>query len=223
MIHFSTEIEIANIVIRDPVTAVTNIAMFATALWCRKNMNGDFAKASGIYYWRSFFLFVGIASLIGVVVHGFSRYTSETEHFNIWLMMSWTQMIGIAFAQYAAIERFYPSLRKVLRFFVVVQLLSFASLMLIKQSYEIAKVHVAIGMAPVLVTGVLYGIRGHRDALILGYGILISCLPAIVHSQKISLSRWFNYNDIAHLIIIISFIVMQRGILLFEENAIEET
>ena len=70
MIKYSTEIDVAGIIIRDPVTALTNVLIFATALWWFRHLQ----KHSGGYvhsrFWGRFALGIGSASLIGVIVHG---------------------------------------------------------------------------------------------------------------------------------------------------------
>jgi hypothetical protein len=84
--------------------------------------------------------------------------------------------------------------------------------MLVIQSYEIAKLHVAVGLVPILIAYALQGLRGERGKTWIAAGILVSALTAVVHTFKLSFSVWFNYNDIAHMLIVSSIILIGNGV-----------
>jgi hypothetical protein len=212
MIKYSTEIDVAGLIIRDPVTALTNVLIFATALWWFRHLQ----KHSGSYahsrFWARFALGIGSASLIGVIVHGFSYYTDEHQHLIVWLIMCIVQGIGVSMAQVAVFSTASERWKTGLFVFTVTQFLLFVIGMLVIQSYEIAKLHVAVGLVPILIAYALRGLRGERGKIWIAAGILVSALTAVVHTFKLSFSVWFNYNDIAHMLIVSSIILIGNGV-----------
>lgn len=212
MIKYSTEIDVAGVIVRDPVTALTNVLIFATALWWFRHLQ----KHSGSYvhsrFWGRFALGIGSASLIGVIVHGFSYYTNDYQHLIVWLIMCIVQGIGISMAQVAVFSNVSQRWRQGLLVLTAIQFVFFVVGMLLIQSYEIAKLHVALGLLPIMIAYGLQGLRGERGKTWIAAGILVSALTAVVHTFKLSFSMWFNYNDIAHMLIVYSIILIGNGV-----------
>jgi hypothetical protein len=211
MLYYSTEIEIAGVVIRDPVTALTNIGIFATGLVCYLRLRKpelQFPHRN----WISFFLLVGIAALIGVVVHGFSFYTPADLHFHIWWTMGAVQGAGVSLAQFGFTSNVFARFRKLVIALVSLQFIAFAVLLYVTGSFKVAEVHVAVGLLPIMFYYLYMGMKGYRPELLIAVGILISGLTALVHTLKLSIDLWFNYNDLAHVLIMISMVVMYKGV-----------
>lgn len=211
MIQVNSEIEIAGVIIRDPVTALTNIGIFATGLVCYlrlRKQNLEFPNKNWIY----FFLLVGISSLIGVVVHGFSFYTSPDVHFKIWWAMGAVQGAGITLAQFGFASNVLSRFRMLVISLVTLQFGIFATLSYIVGTFAIAKVHIALGLLPIMVYYIYVAFKGRRAEKLVATGIAVSSLTALVHGLKISFHQHFNYNDIAHVMIIISLVLMYKGV-----------
>jgi len=211
MIQYSTEIEVGGVIIRDPVTALTNIGIFAAGFVCFLRLRKKKLEFP-IRYWIYFFLLVGLSSLVGVVVHGFSYYTPPDVHFHIWWAMGMIQGAGVTLAQFGFTSNVLSRFRMLVISLVVLQFGVFAVMLYIKGTFDVAKIHVAIGLIPIMIYSIYKGIKGFRAEVLLATGIGISSLTAIVHSMKLSISQWFNYNDIAHMLIIASLIVMYYGV-----------
>jgi hypothetical protein len=211
MIHYSTEIEIGGVIVRDPVTALTNIGIFATGLVCYLRLRKqklEFPHKNWIY----FFLLVGVASLIGVIVHGFSHYTSEETHFKIWWAMGVVQGAGVTLAQFGFTSNVLSRFRVLVIALVALQFGAFVLGSYITGTFTIAKIHLAVGLVPIMLYYIYMAFKGRRAEKLVATGIGISSLTALVHGLKISISDWFNYNDIAHLLIIASLVVMYEGV-----------
>lgn len=211
MIQYSTEIEVGGIIIRDPVTAITNVGIFITGLLCYlklKKQNIDYPNKN----WIFFFLLVGNSSLIGVIVHGFSFYTSPETHFKIWWAMGVLQGAGITLAQFGWGANILKRWRILVASFSALQFGTFATLLYVYGTFEVAKLHVALGLVPIMFYYMYKALKGFKAEMLVATGIGVSALTAIVHSLKISLGLYFNYNDIAHLLIITSLIVMYYGV-----------
>lgn len=211
MIHYSTEIEVGGVIIRDPVTALTNIGIFATGLVCYLRLRKqklDFPNKNWIY----FFLLIGVASLIGVVVHGFSFYTTADVHFKIWWAMGAVQGAGVTLAQFGFASNVLSRFRMLVITIVSLQFGAFVLGSYITGTFAIAKIHLAVGLVPIMLYYTYMAFKGKRAEKLVAIGIGISALTALVHGFKISISPWFNYNDIAHVLIIASLVVMYKGV-----------
>lgn len=211
MIHYSTEVEIAGIIVRDPITAITNLAIFAFGLiYFRRLTKHDLEYPNK--NWNYFFLFIGLSSFLGVFVHGFSYYMTPGFHFHLWWLMGVVQGAGVSFAQFGVGSNVFMKRKSLVGILVIAQFLAFAGIMYFSGSFEIAKIHIAVGLIPIMIYYVFQGMKGLRAEIFVATGIGVSALTAVVHSLKISLSQWFNYNDISHLLIVTSLVLMYHGV-----------
>jgi hypothetical protein len=77
------------------------------------------------------------------------------------------------------------------------------------QNFIVVVINTALGLIPVMVLH----LRLQRSAAdkMLAYGIMISFLTVIVHGFKISMHAYFNHNDLAHILIMVSLWFMYKG------------
>lgn len=169
--------------------------------------------------WRWFFAGIAISSLIGVVVHGFSYYTSPSTHMAVWLSMGIVQAAGVSAAQLAAAQQHLPHLLRFLRPMIIIQLVVTLFALFILRTYDVIKLHMAVGLIPVMSWKLTLSRRGLQYAGWIGGGILVSALTAAVHTFKLSLGPWFNYNDIAHLLVVISLGMIGKGVVMANRHA----
>lgn len=206
IIKFFSEIHLGSLVLRDPVTGITNLMIFAAGLLGWKQVKSSAAT------WSRFFLFIGLSSLIGVIVHTFSNYTPAPVHFWIWITMGLVQNIGISCAQAGTVLRYSGKYKKLLLALIVLQYLVSAIAVIWSGEYKAVKWHVAAGMLPVMGWYFHRWAKGEKTARWIALGIAVSGITVAVHSFKISLNEaWFNYNDIAHLLIVASLLLMAKG------------
>ena len=67
---------------------------------------------------------------------------------------------------------------------------------------------------------IFYAIGGNKGSLLVLVGVIINAFTAYIHSNKISISKWFNHNDIGHIMLILGFYFMAKGAIKLQENAI---
>lgn len=213
MIKFFTEIEIAGIIIRDPVTAITNVLIVLTAFWCFLQFrNRELGEAQRT--WRWFFLFLSISALVAVVVHGFSYYTSEETHLFIWTSMCLIQGLGITFAQLATVMQYFPERTRRLWLLVPgIQFVVFCVILLGFHSYEVTKIHIAAGLVPIMVWNAILHFSAERTGGPIALGIFVATITAFVHTFKISFGNWFNHNDISHILLCFALWLICKGVL----------
>jgi hypothetical protein len=93
----------------------------------------------------------------------------------------------------------------------VIQLVVYLIVLLIVQKYIVTIIDNAIGLIPIMIVHLSAKIKKDYYKYI-SYGILVSFITAIVHGLKFSLHPHFNYNDIAHVFIMISLYIMYKGV-----------
>jgi hypothetical protein len=212
VVHF-TEIEIAGIVLRDPVTAATNVLMAAAgfyAWWPVRNSPVNYLRS-----WARFLFLLSVSSTIGIIVHGFSYYTGEIGLLRIWLAMGLVQCLGVSFAQIATAQHYFKEHLRWIVPLVLVQFIALGSVFLVKQQYSAAKTQLAVGMLPVLFWNMIQWKKGNEAAKWVALSVLVSVLTAAVHGFKISINiHWCNFNDIAHVLVIVSLLLMRKAVVI---------
>jgi len=93
----------------------------------------------------------------------------------------------------------------------VIQLVIYYIVLAFVQKFVVTIIDNALGLIPIMILH--FAAKEKKDYYKwIGYGILLSFITAIVHGLKLSLGDYFNYNDIAHVFIMISLSVMYFGI-----------
>jgi hypothetical protein len=209
--------------IAEPTTALTD---FILALLCLlfyfKVTKSRIEK--GINNWRLFFLFMGISTLLGGITHAFLENHESAVYLSFWLTMQLASGLSIYFAQLATIRSIpnakIPLYRSEQKSMLLcrIQFLVFATLVLIFQNFLVVVINSTLGFLMVLYIHALSGKKyGNRPAGWIAAGITISFLTAIVYSLKISVNDWFNFKDIAHVIMMVSICFIFYGVGLYLE------
>lgn len=66
---------------------------------------------------------------------------------------------------------------------------------------------------------IFLAIKGNKASLLILGGIIVNAFTAYIHSNKIYISKWFNHNDISHIILLIGFYLMAKGASKLQEYA----
>jgi hypothetical protein len=84
---------------------------------------------------------------------------------------------------------------------------------LVFHSFETVRVNSAFGLLGIVLPIQLYGYRalGMKRSAIIALGILSNIAPALIHAARFSYNRWFNFNDLSHIVMIGCFYIMYRG------------
>jgi hypothetical protein len=198
--------------LRDPTAIVCNLLLALTAFLCFRRLSKTNSSDGEIFGWKYFFLFGGVAYLIGVPVHGFSFYFPELVHFWIWVVMGWFQIVGVYFAQLGHARKIFPQQMSWLKFVLVIQMIGFAALMVYIRKFAAVNIDIALGLLPIAGWNFYQSRKNKSLSTLIGTGILFAILPAVVVVLQLMPSLWLSYNDIAHLLLIISIIMIYRGV-----------
>lgn len=204
-----TTISISGVSIHEPMTVLTDllIAALAIAFYFQLKNKIDAITRN----WSYFFLFLGLSTFMGACSHAFFAVHEGCSYKSFWLPMQILNGVAVYFAQQAtfstALER--STNKSKWKWSYVIQLVMFIGTLLWIQRYIVTIIENAIGLIPVMILHYQYK---RPFARMIANGIAISFITAFVNMSKLSLHACFNYNDIAHVFIMISLYVMYKGV-----------
>ena len=206
----TTHIELFGITITEPFTWLTNWSVAAFSFYFGHMLfhtkNGD----KQTKYWSMFFAFMGIASMTGGTAHGFINYVGNNFHYAAWIFTG----IAVFGSQLSALEVIKDTLIYTpLKWFVIIELLVMTAAIIFYQSFDAVMINSAFGLIGIVLPIQLYGyklLRMNRNGII-ALGIVSNVAPALIHAGRFSYNRWFNFNDLSHLVMIGCFYIIYLG------------
>ena len=201
---------------REPVTTLTDF-LVALVCWTAFYFFQRQKSSSHVSYpwFRGYFLVFAIgmtsAAWLG---HGFQAYVSPKTKMIGWICGA----TGIGFLQMGSLraieELIKPSLRKVLPYVFFFEWLVAVSLMIGLFDFRVTQVNSAFGLVGLVLPMHIYRYLKTKKAgskWIIG-ALAYSLIPGIVYSNQISISRWFNYHDISHVLMAVFMTLMFMGL-----------
>jgi hypothetical protein len=163
-------------------------------------------------FWIMALLFTGLASLGGGTSHGFKEFLGEKNSHQLW---KWSvALIGLAnlFMIWGSLPLF--SLFSILVILAFIQLLVFLYWFLLKNdSFIVVIMNYIPSMLVVAAIQIYFMLQGSTAALYFLLGILVSLIAAGIQiSLKGKLPKWFNHNDLFHLVQMIAIWCFYIGI-----------
>ena len=206
----STHIEIFGIIITEPFTWLTNWLLAAFDFYFAHMLFHSKSSDKQARYWSMFFVFMGIASMTGGTAHGFINYVGNNFHLVAWILTG----IAVFAAQLSALEivkdaRVYSPLK----WFIILELLIMTASVVIYQSFESVRINSALALVGIVLPIQIYGYKflGMRRNGIIAIGIISNVVPALIAANKYSYNRWFNFNDVSHIVMIVCFYIIYLG------------
>ena len=211
-----TSIEIMGITVIEPVATVTDLLISFVCFYSFIVLkNHPYKKTSTIKLYRSYFLFMALATCYGGIVgHGFLYMFSFKWKLPGWIL----SMISVGLIERASIMHAKPLIPKnVGRFFAWLNIFEFLILLLIviySLNFIYVEAHAAYGFLIVLFTFELFIFiktkdNGSKKILL---AVIFAGLAAAVHIGKFNLHKWLNYIDLAHLLMIIGSVVLYYAV-----------
>jgi hypothetical protein len=215
-----TTISISGVSIHEPMTVLTDLLIAALAItfyFQLKNKRDVITRN-----WSYFFLFLGLSTFLGACSHAFFAVHDGWHYKSFWLPMQAVNGIAVYCAQQATFSSALESSTNKIKWkwSYVIQLVVFIVVLFRVQKYIVTIIENAIGLIPIMVLHYQYK---RSFAKVIAHGIAISFITAFVNLSKLSLHAYFNYNDIAHVFIMISLYVMYKGVRLRTISAEETT
>jgi len=197
-------------IIFEPMTILTN--MFITVFCCFAFYKINKINVNLARKWAWFFLLIGTSSLLGSIGHGVHFQLGATFLRTMVFLMNAVSLVAIYFCFKAA--NIYMSTGKdsgkYATYLVLLWILVLLVITFIQNNFLLIKIHAGIVLTYSLAVHLLtYKKPGSS---LISWGIIVSFLSIIVHSMHLSFSEWFNYKDTAHIIMLVSLVMIYKGV-----------
>jgi hypothetical protein len=214
--------EFLGVFIQDPFTGITNL-MLATS--CVIFANRIKQKAPNQKHWRYFFLAIALAFVCGAVDHSF-RYIYEEK------LAQFSRMFGLIpllFVQLSANQLMSSYKLKTLNTIASVSINIIAAfgfilyLLGFYQSFNTFFIYISVAIISfiVILLPSHYNFSKGKNFKYLKYfgiGILSMLIPLSAFVFKIGINKWVTQNDIAHLTLIISLLLIAKSIIIMDKE-----
>ncbi len=211
-----TFIDIFHFRLLEPVTVLTDVLLSIFCMYFYNKLNFPcHAKKLGLY-WRLFFLFMGISTFIGAIAHGCKLYFSNEVFYFVWMTMNVCSIPSAYYLLKATIElsEFKPELKKRLTLLAATAMTLLMLLTMWMNNFVLIKVNAGIVITLTLIRHYHTYKKGYSGSGYIVFGFAFSLLSIIVHTAQLSISNWFNFKDISHVIMNISLYIIFTGVLL---------
>lgn len=130
-------------------------------------------------------------------------------------MMNAISLIAIYFCFKSANTYFFQNKtgqKKYINYLVITWIIILLVVTLLQNNFLLIKIHAGIVLTYSLVIHLISYKKGGKGSSYVAGGIIVSFLSIVTHSLKLSVSEWFNYKDISHVIMLISLMLMYKGV-----------
>ena len=218
---YHPQILFGDLLITEPVTAGTDVVLCVLSFFLASKVRTKLHLSFFNDDWRLFFLFIGLSTGIGSIAHGLTHYFSPQLANAIWMSMNLCAGISVYYALRATIRyiRVDKNHSKPLHVANFLLLGVFGFLTLLRNDFEIFKIHALVGVLAIFITFSMAWIKkpkGNSSAMLAGSGAVmlafgLSIMTVLIHTMQLSISVWFNYKDISHVVMMISLLLVYRG------------
>jgi hypothetical protein len=209
-----TKVQWMGVTILEPVTVITNLLITSVCVFATIKIQ-RLPRATNIQIlFKYFFLFMGLATATGGILgHGFLYITGIYGKLPGWYI----SMFAIAFIERVAIIHSRPLMPAYWgKFFSILNYLEVVTFLLLVYktlNFHFVELHATYGLFIVVFSFELYTYLKTKDPgtrYIFG-ATFLAAVAAIVNLLKLSPHRWFNYNDVSHVIMAVSIYLYYLG------------
>jgi hypothetical protein len=207
-------IQLAGIQIAEPVTTLTVLIVSFICFYSFIRLRLIPVQNKVHFFLRYYFLSMGIATAIGGIIGHAFLYALPFE----FKLAGWiTSMFSIMLVERASIEYALPLIHNrmgtIFKWINMVELLTFITLTCVRLDFFFVEVHSSYGLLIVVASLNIYVFMKLRTAgsRLFLVAVGFSALAAIIYMNKWSISVWFNYNDISHILMSVSALFFYFG------------
>jgi hypothetical protein len=195
------------ITVFEPVTVLTDFILCVFCLFFAHKMHKQDTKI-----WSLFFVSMAVATCAGALGHG--MYDHEKSDMK--MISSVFGIISVFLASITSAKLiFHENFKKIVTTVICLELVTFLFLIAQNNDIKIVAINGTMGflfiVAPIHLNPV---IRKNSGSKLILYGICVNGIAGVVHCFTLSPHKWFNHNDLSHL-------VMLFGLYLFAKGAIQ--
>ena len=200
-------------ILSEPVTSLTDLILSGSCFYFFFGIQKFNQVSVCQSYWQKFFLFLGVSTLLGAMAHGIFERNNSYLYNTVWLVMQVTAGFSIFFAQAAAFTQLaHGKIRKLMLTLSVIQVFIFLLAVFYFFDFRVVAINSLIAMTQMIVVFFPSNTENWVYRTYISMGFIISFLTVYVHNQKLSFSKWFNHNDISHVIMYVSILLIFQGI-----------
>jgi len=195
--------------LHEPVTVLTDLILSGFCLYLSIKTGKSYAK-----FWSAFFLSMSFATFIGALGHGL--YIDKN---NILQWISRTAgIVSVFWGEIASVMMLIKSrFRSILVAFVSLQLAVALAFILQRNEFKVVVTNGSIGFGVIVALIQIYLIRkGRIGSQYILSGIAVNAVAGLIHKFHIAPSKWFNHNDLGHVILIFGLYLIAKGALYFQ-------
>ncbi|MFK7755575.1 MAG: hypothetical protein AB8B53_01445 [Flavobacteriales bacterium] len=214
MLEPQPSIELFGLILREPVTAGTDVLISIACLAVYFKLRSLPSKGNLRKLFMYHFLFMAIATFLGGVVgHALMHYLPEAMKLPGWI----AGLISVALLERAIITyscRFFNSKTgNILLGYNFIEFVTFLTLLLVTVSFKIVLFHTVLGILIVVtgLTGFLYVKEKSKGSINILLAVLVSVIGVLFFVFKIGLHKWFNHADIGHVFMILATFFYYKG------------
>ncbi len=196
-------IHLFGILLQEPITVLTDILVALICFYAyyelKQRGGGKVVDRFFIHY----FLLTGIGTFMaGVLGHGFTYVFGNLGKIPGWVF----SMIGIYLFERISIiqagnnQIIKSGTKKILGYFIILKLIIMLPFILYTQDFILVQVFSAIGL--LLIVAILNVLIYFKNKALFSkwilLGVFLLIIAASVFGTRLSISPWFNHNDIGH-------------------------
>lgn len=194
--------------LQEPTTFLTDVLVAAVCFFLSVRLHK--LNNSVSRNWTAFFIAMGISASIGGFAHLLYVYTGIALKYLTWSSAGFV----VLFAELGCANAFFERKKaKKIKVIAYIQFALFQLLLIWNMHFNVVVVNSLIGLFLVVTTLHLYQflrmkIKGSGWVVA---GFTISFVTTFIHAFKLSPHKWFNHNDLSHLIMIVGLYVIFVG------------
>lgn len=197
-------IQLWGIQVDEPVTALTALLISGICLYAFLKLGKISGGNRTVQYLRYYFLVMSIATANGGIIgHAFLSHLSFAWKLIGWLLSMFSVMlIERASIEYAG-QLVLSKIAYWLKVLNIVELVIFVGITAITLNFFFVEVHTFYGLLIVVASlhlFVLLKTKSEASKLFL-VAVGFAAISAVIYMNKLSISVWFNYSDISHILL----------------------
>ena len=215
-------IEIFGLHISEPMTLITDyiIAVIGIFFWKKLFDKTHIQKNTAKNLWAVCFLFLGFAAFLGGTHHGFSIYLTPILNKFIWKITVYsTGIISFLLVLGTAKGLMNSKAARIWGWVAGVKLVGYLAWMTFHSDFLYVVADYLPSMIAVLVFSIIASVKENNlSAPWLAAGVIGSLIGAGVQVGNIAPHKFFNHNDLYHVIQIGALYFFYRGVRIFQEK-----
>jgi len=200
--------------IDEPIVTITDLVVSLLCFWFAYRLHTSGNKSRGTWYFKLYFLLMGVATLFGGVFGHAFLYALSWE----WKLPGWiVSMFSIMMIERGAIEHtrlvFKPQIIKVLSIVNILELLTFMSLTFYFMDFFFVEFHSGYGLMFVVLglESFLYFKTKNAASKNILIGIGIAAVAALFFMNQWIIHPWFNHISASHTLMAVAAFFFYEG------------